>query len=287
MTKFEKIPTSNPDYIRMKENHLDVYEEFESYAQYLTDKADKAKKASGKARSYARYMIKMLVLYNNIFHEEIENLISFSTIQKLENLKALADFKAFNQQENRFPNAAINCFIGYIKFKKNEIIEENVDLEFNEELLQVHENKTPSKANDLAEGPVKRPDKEENRGIHTFPRSLAESLEAKKRANFICEVDSTHTTFKTVVDGNSYVEVDGNSYVEAHHLIPMSTQLFFEYTIDFADNIIALCPTCHRKIHHATDEVKKELVEQLYERRKELYISHGIEIDLEMLLSFY
>ena len=81
--------------------------------------------------------------------------------------------------------------------------------------------------------------------------------------------------------------VDGNSYVEAHHLIPMSTQLFFEYTIDFADNIIALCPTCHRKIHHATDEVKKELVEQLYERRKELYISHGIEIDLEMLLSFY
>jgi len=278
MTRFEKIPTSNPDYIRMKENNIRTYNEFKNYAQYLTNHAHKSKKESGKASSYARYLIKLLVLYKNIFHEEIEDLNSFSTIQKLGNLKALADFKDFNKQENRFPSATINCFIKYMEFKTNEEVEKKVDLEFDEQLLQINEYQEPYNAA-LASGLVERLDKINIGGIYRFPRSIIESMEAKKRNNFLCEVSDTHTTFETAKDGNLYVE--------SHHLIPMSAQIFFKYTIDFADNIVALCPTCHRKIHYATNEIKKELIEKLYNRRKDLYISHGIEISLEKLLSFY
>lgn len=67
----------------------------------------------------------------------------------------------------------------------------------------------------------------------------------------------------------------------------MSYQDLFEYTIDFADNIICLCPICHRKIHAATDEVKKEMILKFFNQRQHLYPKYGIKVDAHSLLSMY
>lgn len=47
-------------------------------------------------------------------------------------------------------------------------------------------------------------------------------------------------------------------YMEAHHLIQMSAQDNFYSTLEFADNIVCLCPNCHRKIHRAIDQEKRD-----------------------------
>lgn len=57
-----------------------------------------------------------------------------------------------------------------------------------------------------------------------------------------------------------------NPYMEAHHLIPMAGQDFYENSLDFVGNIIFLCPTCHRKIHHAIDLDKKEMLQVLFKK---------------------
>ena len=75
--------------------------------------------------------------------------------------------------------------------------------------------------------------------------------------------------------------------MEAHHLIPMSKQGLLEFDIDVPENILCLCPTCHRKIHLAQDNVKKQILSQVFDIRKTLLDNRGILIEFEKLLSMY
>lgn len=104
-------------------------------------------------------------------------------------------------------------------------------------------------------------------------------MKAKMNSNWECEISKSHKTF---INEQLY-----KPYVEGHHLIPIFAQDQFEYTIDFADNIVTLCPNCHRKIHYGLQEDKYEMIQLLYERRKDIYPKYGIEITLKELLSFY
>lgn len=103
----------------------------------------------------------------------------------------------------------------------------------------------------------------------TNPRRARCSLE---NANFQCELNSSHKTF---VNKRS-----GKQYMEAHHLVPMSKQGSFEFDIDVPENILCICPNCHRKIHLADDEEKTKVLEQAYEMRKSALPSRGIKIDI-------
>ncbi|MFD1928850.1 HNH endonuclease [Sporosarcina siberiensis] len=76
-------------------------------------------------------------------------------------------------------------------------------------------------------------------------------------------------------------------FVEGHHLVPMFTQTQFENTIDFADNIVTLCPNCHREIHYGLQVDKSKMVKILFANRKDLFHKYGIEITIKKLLSFY
>lgn len=112
-----------------------------------------------------------------------------------------------------------------------------------------------------------------------YPRNLNESILAKQKNNWKCEYNTNHQTF---------ISKRGiKPYMESHHLVPMSYQDLFEYTIDFADNIICLCPTCHRKIHSATDDVKKDMVLTFFKRRQHFYPKYGIKIDISLLFNMY
>lgn len=75
--------------------------------------------------------------------------------------------------------------------------------------------------------------------------------------------------------------------MEAHHLIPMFSQVDFEISLDFPENIICLCPNCHMEIHHANVVDRRIVISKLYENRKERYKDLGLDITLQELLRYY
>ena len=84
-------------------------------------------------------------------------------------------------------------------------------------------------------------------------------------AQFLCEVDPMHQTFLNATGIHQYME--------CHHLIPMKAQKNFQnINLDHIYNLISVCPICHRKVHYASLEVKREIFFKMYEiREKELF----------------
>jgi 5-methylcytosine-specific restriction protein A len=64
----------------------------------------------------------------------------------------------------------------------------------------------------------------------------------------------------------------------------MMMQDSYVYSLDVPGNIVAVCPNCHRALHHGTTEVKSELISILYRKRKEDLEVFGLGIALEDLL---
>ncbi len=112
-----------------------------------------------------------------------------------------------------------------------------------------------------------------------YQRDIQKSSEAIKLANFLCEIDNDHHTFIS----NSSLK----PFVEGHHLIPLSMQEEFQHSVDITENIVALCPTCHRLLHHGVDSEKEPLLLKLWSERKELLHKKGISIDTITFLSYY
>jgi len=83
------------------------------------------------------------------------------------------------------------------------------------------------------------------------------------KAEFKCEINPSHKTF--------LAQKTNLPFFEAHHFIPMRYQNLFTTPLDNLDNIICLCPNCHRAMHHAIIQYKYELVKQLYNKRPEMH----------------
>ncbi len=76
---------------------------------------------------------------------------------------------------------------------------------------------------------------------------------AKIRDKFLCTVNHTHTTFIS----------KGVNYVEGHHVIPMFQQKNYNFKLDDVNNIVSLCPNCHREIHSSDN--KMDILNKLYQ----------------------
>ena len=117
----------------------------------------------------------------------------------------------------------------------------------------------------------------------TIVKKACASKQALKNANFKCEFDDSHSTFLTN---------KGVPYMEGHHLIPCTvsnTERFWskKRNIDCPENIICLCPTCHRRIHFGRKVEKDHIIRSLYNKRKSLLQNVGIEISIDELLALY
>ncbi len=110
-------------------------------------------------------------------------------------------------------------------------------------------------------------------------RDPVKAANARVAANYLCEYNSNHRSFTN--------KATNHDYVEAHHLIPMQLQNRFFYSLDIEANIVALCPVCHRMIHHATNEEKRDIITKLYNDRIERLKKCNIYIELDDLLKFY
>jgi hypothetical protein len=112
-----------------------------------------------------------------------------------------------------------------------------------------------------------------SQSLTRYVRDPSLAARAIKHYKYTCQANSGHETFVSAVSGEQYVEV--------HHLIPISYSGKFQYSLDVPENLIVLCPNCHRAIHFASKDMKRTLLWKFYnERRYDLervYI--GIEFE--------
>lgn len=123
--------------------------------------------------------------------------------------------------------------------------------------------------------PLERPEK--NVGYRTsFQRNQETAKKSIQRANYKCDIDESHSSF---------ISKNGKPYMEAHHLIPLATQDYFDYSLDVDANIICLCPNCHRKLHYGQDIIEDLL--KLYNDRLHSLRESGIIISFNDLCALY
>ena len=110
------------------------------------------------------------------------------------------------------------------------------------------------------------------------------SKKALLSAKYTCAGNHNHITFETA---------KGQPYMEGHHLIPCTyanTKYYWDtlgVNIDCLENIVCLCPTCHRQIHYGSNKEKRILIEKLYNMKCKELKSVGITISLNDLFSLY
>ena len=110
------------------------------------------------------------------------------------------------------------------------------------------------------------------------------SKEALIQSSFKCQIDPNHITFNNT---------QSLPYMEGHHLIPCTVtnaNFFWERyrkNIDCLENIVCLCPTCHRAVHFGDNETVSEMVKRLYSKQNEKLSLAGIPISMVELLSLY
>jgi 5-methylcytosine-specific restriction endonuclease McrA len=77
-------------------------------------------------------------------------------------------------------------------------------------------------------------------------------------------------------------------YLEIHHIIKLEHSHLFKNDIDIKENMIPLCPNCHRKLHNAQDDTVKNLLIKIYNGiDKKSWMKNGIFVDINTLGSFY
>jgi hypothetical protein len=130
--------------------------------------------------------------------------------------------------------------------------------------------------NDIPEAKSQKNDKSHSKG---YKRNSKKGKNAIENAGYMCEIENNHKDFTS--------KATGKNYVEAHHLIPMEYQDSFDFSIDVEANIVSLCVSCHKKLHHAVFKEKEEIIKALYEKRKDRLSKCGIYISNEVLYSYY
>lgn len=128
--------------------------------------------------------------------------------------------------------------------------------------------------------PSLKPGSSSNKRYTTDPK-LAKTVLVN--SGWKCALDGfdghAHTTFDTKT---------GNKYLEAHHLVPMKAQKdFYPTNIDISDNIIPLCPNCHKAVHYGNISEKRRFLKPLYDARIASLKAHGINISFDDLINKY
>lgn len=139
-----------------------------------------------------------------------------------------------------------------------------------------------TEVSDLTSGKVPRPEKVLRQGQQGYARDPKVAADAIARANYRCEADTQDAQHTYFISKRSR-----KNYVEAHHLVPVSRQDVFEYSLDVRENIVALCPHCHRLVHHGTPPERDMLLRRLHDARHLRLKGCGIEVSFPHLRTYY
>jgi 5-methylcytosine-specific restriction enzyme A len=274
MYNFRKLEATNHTFRSVANEYNSYLDSFRLFASRLTVIHGKTRSGkSGKADSYTRYLIRLFIFVKEHVKDESIRMDSLSFFNQLKHLQQDSDFKTYNENERRFPNASINCFYQFwlnLAFEEDDYFNNNID--------SANENSRISQ-DDIKIESMSKPDKVKINGKYSYIRSVSSTSSAKTRSNRKCEFDEYHTTF---------ISKDSNlPFIEAHHMIPISLQDNFKYSLDVIANIVCLCPNCHRRIHYSIDEEKEEILRKIYLIREDELKRSEIWISYSDFLSLY
>lgn len=151
--------------------------------------------------------------------------------------------------------------------KAEENINEQLNYHYiNEEVLKKYNNRKPeiiSSSNNAIK--------------YKTNRRIADTV--LKNRNYKCFFDEKHKTF---------LRMNEQQYMEAHHIVPMKAQKDFQdINIDREENILCLCPNCHRKAHYALESEKRTLLQKVYNLREKNLKRANIYISFKDLYKKY
>jgi 5-methylcytosine-specific restriction protein A len=145
---------------------------------------------------------------------------------------------------------------------------------------EYQKNSQKGRVKKIIDGPVIRKEKTSNvSNTSVWSRDPDIAYTALYEAGFLCENDKNHETFVSARNNSNFME--------AHHLIPIEFQKNFQNSLDVPENIISLCPNCHRAIHLSLSEIKNKIIEKFHAQRKNKLVERGLNITLEELLTYY
>jgi len=190
------------------------------------------------------------------------------------------DLQMFRMQRfytGRHPRQEVKMLQWLVDYLQRKGREVDNDFDFQKEIQEVECDEVLSNAS------IQPPHYSDGTSGRTIVKKASASKQALKNANFKCEFDDSHSTFLTN---------KGVPYMEGHHLIPCTvsnTERFWskKRNIDCPENIICLCPICHRRIHFGRKVEKDHIIRSLYNKRKSLLQNVGIEISIDELLALY
>lgn len=117
MNKFRKISAKELNYKEKRNLYDKEYWEFRNFAQQLTDHSGKVKKKSDKATHYGRFLIYLVILYEEIFCEEFGDLFTKDALNKYKKIEKFPGFEEFNRENHNFYSATISCFKSFLDYK--------------------------------------------------------------------------------------------------------------------------------------------------------------------------
>jgi len=161
--------------------------------------------------------------------------------------------------------------------KKGSLVEAEIkeDIEYVSQVDSIDDSEIDAEALDASYGI--EPKQVQNGISKVYPRNPKVGKRAIKKAVYLCEYDNSHITFTSASTGKPFME--------AHHLISITKQrqIWEKYgvNVDCVENVISLCPSCHRAIHLAKKAERKKIVEKLYLDRNDEFKKIGLNVDLK------
>lgn len=123
-----------------------------------------------------------------------------------------------------------------------------------------------------------KPKKTSKSTSEVYPRDGAVAENALRHAGYKCEANAEHYVF---LRRSSPV-----NYTEPHHIVPLHARKDFpDIELDREQNIVSLCSNCHNQLHYGADV--DTILYPIFEERKELLSSVGINITYEQLKTYY
>ncbi|MDM0046929.1 DUF3578 domain-containing protein [Variovorax dokdonensis] len=131
-------------------------------------------------------------------------------------------------------------------------------------------------------GPQPRPATSLRQGRSVYARNADVAARALAMGGNTCALKTESAAHATFISKRS-----GRPYMEAHHLIPMSRQDDFAFSLDVEENIVPLCPTCHRLLHHGRGDEKAQALDSLLTSRLPGLNGRGLQIDRSTLKRYH
>ena len=223
---------------------------------YTTDKGEHLSKSSinhyaNESLRFINKSIERLTDGNVTAITEIDTLSELLKIQRILNEDEI--FSETNRKGHQMYSAGLNR---YIEFAKG---------------TRFHAR---AEATSLIDVPLPPHYAEKSLRNTIFPtRDRIKVIQSAEACSFRCQINPTHKTF--------IMETSGNPYCEGHHIIALSKQSEFNYSLDCYANIIILCPTCHRFFHYGSKQEKEKLLYKIYEERSEQFEHAGLTLSLK------